>query len=224
MDLEREPMDEQEPCPDSRRNPIPSEQASSWETRITELAARSFGRAGFTPNAVTILGGVLMAGVGPLVAQGWFLIAGIGLWLFAWLDHVDGTLARLSAQETRFGSFLDSMFDRLSEAVVFLGLLLWYGSAENMFGIVLSYLGMVSTLMVGYARSIAAEEGFSPPLGVMPRERRLATLSIGLILGSFVREALDVSLGLIVLLSLVTIIQRSMHVYTSERSDRRTCT
>ena len=48
-----------------------------------EGPARALGRLGFTPNALTIIGSLLTASVGLLAAQGWFLAAGICLWLFS---------------------------------------------------------------------------------------------------------------------------------------------
>ncbi|HEX8969229.1 MAG TPA: CDP-alcohol phosphatidyltransferase family protein, partial [Chloroflexota bacterium] len=59
-----------------------------------EVPARWLGRLGLSPNALTIAGSILTGSVGLLVAQGWFLAAGICLWLFSATDTLDGALAR----------------------------------------------------------------------------------------------------------------------------------
>jgi len=105
---------------------------------LAEAPARFLGRLGFTPNALTILGSLLTACVGLLVAQGWFLAAGICLWLFSLTDTLDGALARATNRVSVFGAFLDSVCDRYAEAAVFCGLVWWYQTTGNSLGVVLA--------------------------------------------------------------------------------------
>ena len=87
-----------------------------------EAPARFLGRLGFSPNGLTVVGSLLTASVGLMVAQGWFLAAGICLWLFSLIDTLDGALARATNRVSVFGAFLDSVCDRYAEAAVFFGL------------------------------------------------------------------------------------------------------
>jgi CDP-diacylglycerol---glycerol-3-phosphate 3-phosphatidyltransferase len=97
-------------------------QLKSRSRTFAEAPARFLGRLGFTPNALTIIGSILTGSVGVLVAQGWFLAAGVCLWLFSATDMLDGALARATNRVSVFGAFLDSVCDRYAEAAVFLGL------------------------------------------------------------------------------------------------------
>jgi CDP-diacylglycerol--glycerol-3-phosphate 3-phosphatidyltransferase len=89
--------------------------ARAWSARIIEPIARFLGSLGLSPNAVTILGFFLTVAVAGVLASGRLLLAGILLIVTLAFDAVDGTLARISGQTTRFGAFLDSTLDRWAE-------------------------------------------------------------------------------------------------------------
>jgi CDP-diacylglycerol--glycerol-3-phosphate 3-phosphatidyltransferase len=180
---------------------------------LAEAPARFLGRLGFSPNGLTILGSLLTASVGLLAAQGWFLAAGICLWLFSATDTLDGALARATDRVSVFGAFLDSVCDRYAEAAVFFGLVWWYQSTGNAFGVALAYLALVGSLMVSYARARAEGVGLqAAEVGWFQRPERIIALGIGLMLAPFVPGILLVVLGLLAVLTTVTVLQRVVHV------------
>jgi CDP-diacylglycerol--glycerol-3-phosphate 3-phosphatidyltransferase len=190
---------------------------------VKELKARSraiavapaifLGRLGLSPNALTIVGSLLTASVGILVAQGWFLPAGICLWLFSITDTLDGALARATDRVSVFGAFLDSVCDRYAEAAVFLGLVWWYQSTANPLGITLAYLAVIGSLMVSYARARAEGVGLqAADVGWFQRPERIIALGIGLLVAPFAPLGLLGILAALALLTTVTVIQRVLHV------------
>jgi CDP-diacylglycerol--glycerol-3-phosphate 3-phosphatidyltransferase len=180
---------------------------------VAEAPARFLGRLGFSPNGLTIVGSLLTASVGLLVAQGWFLAAGICLWLFSATDTLDGALARATNRVSVFGAFLDSVCDRYAEAAVFFGLVWWYQSSANPIGIALAYLALVGSLMVSYARARAEGVGLqAAEVGWFQRPERIIALGIGLILERFIPGILLVVLALLAILTTVTVLQRVVHV------------
>jgi CDP-diacylglycerol--glycerol-3-phosphate 3-phosphatidyltransferase len=180
---------------------------------VAEAPARWLGRFGFTPNALTIIGSLLTACVGLLVAQGWFLAAGLCLWLFSLTDTLDGALARATGRVTVFGAFLDSVCDRYAEAAVFFGLVWWYQTTGSSLGVALGYLALVGSLMVSYARARAEGVGLqAADVGWFQRPERIIVLGVGLLLAPFAPGALVVVLGLLALLTTVTVLQRVRHV------------
>jgi phosphatidylglycerophosphate synthase len=183
-------------------------------TRAFAIApALALGRLGFTPNALTVIGSVLTASVGLLVAQGWFVAAGICLWLFSATDTLDGALARATNRVSTFGAFLDSVCDRYAEAGVFLGIVWYYTWTANPLGIALAYLALIGSLMVSYARARAEGVGLqAAEIGWFQRPERLIALGVGFILTAFVPAALLVVLALLAILTSVTVIQRVVHV------------
>jgi CDP-diacylglycerol--glycerol-3-phosphate 3-phosphatidyltransferase len=185
---------------------------------LAESPALFLGRLGFTPNALTIVGSLLTAAVGLLIAQGWFLAAGICLWLFSATDTLDGALARATNRVSVFGAFLDSVCDRYAEAAVFFGLVWWYQSTANSPGVALAYVAVIGSLMVSYARARAEGVGLqAAEVGWFQRPERIITLGLGLLITPFVPEALLVVLAVLAILTSVTVAQRVRHVAQASR-------
>jgi CDP-diacylglycerol--glycerol-3-phosphate 3-phosphatidyltransferase len=159
---------------------------------------------------------LLTASVGLLVGQGWFLAAGLCLWLFSLTDTLDGALARATGRVSVFGAFLDSVCDRYAEAGVFLGMIWWYQSHGDTAGVVLAYLAAIGSLMVSYARARAEGVGLqAAEVGWFQRPERIALLGFGLLGASFWPNALLVVLAALAVLTTITVIQRVMHVARS---------
>ena len=178
-----------------------------------EAPARFLGRLGFSPNGLTIVGALLTASVGLLVAQGWFLAAGICLWLFSLTDTLDGALARATNRVSVFGAFLDSVCDRYAEAAVFFGLVWWFQATGNSLGVTLAYLALVGSLMVSYARARAEGVGLqAADVGWFQRPERIIVLGVGLIAAPFAPTVLLLALAVLAVLTTVTVLQRVVHV------------
>ena len=177
------------------------------------------GRLGLTPNALTVIGAVLTGCVGILIAQGWFVAAGLGLWLFSATDTLDGALARATNRVSVFGAFLDSVCDRCAEAAIFFGLVWWYQSTGDGLGVALAYLALVGSLMVSYARARAEGVGLQlADVGWFQRPERIIALGIGLLAAAFVPIVLKLVLALLAILTAVTVVQRVRHVQQAARA------
>ena len=99
--------------------------------RYVELpGARALHAVGLTPNVITIFGFAVCVAGAVLVAFGWPLYGGIVFLAGSILDLFDGGLARLTGRASPFGALLDSVFDRLGEAALFVGLGLYYLLAD----------------------------------------------------------------------------------------------
>jgi CDP-diacylglycerol--glycerol-3-phosphate 3-phosphatidyltransferase len=178
-----------------------------------ERPARALGRLGFTPNGLTIVGSLLTASVGLLAAQGWFLAAGLCLWLFSLTDTLDGALARATDRVSTFGAFLDSVCDRYAEAAVFFGLVWWYQSTANSLGVALAYLAIIGSLMVSYARARAEGVGLeAADIGWFQRPERIIVLGLGMVVAQFVPAVLLVALAVLAVLTTITVLQRVLYV------------
>jgi CDP-diacylglycerol--glycerol-3-phosphate 3-phosphatidyltransferase len=186
---------------------------------FAEGPARFLGRLGFTPNGLTIVGSLLTAAVGLLVAQGWFFAAGISLWLFSLTDTLDGALARATNRVSSFGAFLDSVCDRYAEAAIFLGVVWWYQAHADLLGVAVSYLAVIGSLMVSYARARAEGIGLqAADVGAFQRPERIFLLGVGLIAAQFASVALLVVLAALAVLTTITVLQRVLHVARATRS------
>jgi CDP-diacylglycerol--glycerol-3-phosphate 3-phosphatidyltransferase len=134
------------------------------------------------PNILTVIGVALNVGCGVLFGLGSFFSAGITLVVANLFDMLDGQVARLSGRVTRFGGFLDSSLDRLSDMVVFVGLMVFYArdtpwhSTLNVF---LAGAGLMGSVMVSYASARAESLIPKCDVGFLRRPERVVLFIIG---------------------------------------------
>ncbi len=154
-----------------------------------ELAALLFGplarwlqRMNMSANAVTVFGFAFNVFGGIVLAFGKMQLAAVLITIGGLLDGIDGLLARLSGQASSYGAFLDSVLDRWSESVVFLGLLWWYLRADMPVEVILIYVSLASSLLVSYTRARAEGVGAQCKRGLFTRLERVVVLIAGLVL------------------------------------------
>jgi phosphatidylglycerophosphate synthase len=206
--------------------------------RVRGLAlpvALAFGRLGLTPNALTVLGfGISVAAAIAASQQAW-IVAGLLVIVGGVFDLFDGALARATNRVSRLGAFLDSVFDRAGETVIYLGIAIACLGVSWDFGAFLAASAMGASFMVSYTRAKSESLGFTPGtgmanVGVAPREVRLVLLTIGLLITGLLgglglpddvmfgmswdagRPELAAALALITIFATITTIQRIVHV------------
>jgi CDP-diacylglycerol--glycerol-3-phosphate 3-phosphatidyltransferase len=176
--------------------------------KATLPIGRGLARMGLTPNHVSLIGFALMMGSAGLIATGRPLAGGIGLWVAGIFDILDGSVARATGLKTKAGAFLDSTLDRLSDGLIF-GALAWYAASNEL----LLILGcLIFAFMTSYIRARAEGLGFECRVGFIERPERVVIVGIGLVFG-----VLYWALGLLLVLSLLTVVQRFVHVWKQAR-------
>jgi CDP-diacylglycerol--glycerol-3-phosphate 3-phosphatidyltransferase len=208
--------------------------------------ALALGRLGLTPNALTVIGfGISVVAAIAAAQQAW-IAAGLLVIFGGVFDLFDGALARATNTVSLLGAFLDSVFDRAGEAVLYLGIAIGSLAAGFDLGAVLAAAAMGASFMVSYTRAKSESLGFTPGtgmanIGVAPREVRLVILTLGLLLtgistaplngappnGQNCIEAcpssgqtLAITLALITILATITTIQRIVHVSRQNAPDQ----
>ncbi|HEV7216029.1 MAG TPA: CDP-alcohol phosphatidyltransferase family protein [Chloroflexota bacterium] len=148
---------------------------------LVERMMQPLVRFGITPNMVTIVG-LLLSGVTALVLAGGQFVAGGLLVLFSGaFDMLDGGLARASGGGSKFGAFFDSTLDRLSEGVIYLGLLYWFTVTQRPLLAVLIYLVVLGSLLISYSRARAEGLGLECKVGLLARPERVILLGLALV-------------------------------------------
>ncbi|HSW41635.1 MAG TPA: CDP-alcohol phosphatidyltransferase family protein [Patescibacteria group bacterium] len=156
--------------------------------RLGEPIALFFGRLGVTPEGLTLIGFAITACGAVLLGLQLWVLGGIIVFVGGAFDMFDGTLARATGRASRFGSFMDSVFDRWGEGLVYVGLVAGLSAGGWVNGPILAAAAMASAFLVSYARAKAEGLGFSTgtsmaAVGLMTREIRLVILCGGLVLG-----------------------------------------
>jgi phosphatidylglycerophosphate synthase len=159
-----------------------------------EPVALAMGRAGLTPDALTLIGFAISVLGAALISQQLWLAGGVVVLAGGVFDMFDGTLARATGQVSRLGAFMDSVFDRAGEVVVYLGIIAGLQAFGVADGPLLAAAAMGAAVMVSYTRAKSEGLGFTAgtgmaAVGIMPREVRLGILSLGLIAAGLIGAA-----------------------------------
>lgn len=187
--------------------------------RIIEPVTRWLIRHRVHPNLITTMGFVATVVAGSLYHFDHVRWAGLGVLLGGLADIFDGRVARESGLASKFGAFYDATLDRISEIVVFIGLLsLYLGYGASLADVWMVYAivaAMAGSLMVSYTRAKAESMGMDCNVGFMQRAERVVLLGLGSILFGLMWDGLVVS-GIIVIMAVttnITAIQRIVWVY-----------
>ncbi|MFZ0157640.1 MAG: CDP-alcohol phosphatidyltransferase family protein [Kineosporiaceae bacterium] len=196
-------------------------------TRLLTPLARALVALGISPDVVTLVGtiGVSVGALG-FYPRGEFLWGTLVITFFVFADTIDGIMARTAQRSSAWGAFLDSTLDRVGDAAVFGGLVLYYagdarpGAVDHTLMLALALACLVLGGVVSYARARAEGLGMRADVGIAERADRLvavlvATGLVGLRWDTgfgLPEQALLVVLALLAVASLVTVVQRMVVV------------
>jgi CDP-diacylglycerol--glycerol-3-phosphate 3-phosphatidyltransferase len=175
------------------------------------------------PNLLTTLGFLSTLFAGLAFHQHEVRLAGFLVLLGGFFDILDGRVARLTGLGSKFGAFYDSTLDRISEIVVFLGILSLYNDYRQELGdvgmIYLVMLAMAGSLMISYTRARAEALGLDCRVGLMPRAERVVLIGAASLFFGGAWNGLVLK-GVIVILAVLTNLtafQRIVWVYQHAR-------
>jgi CDP-diacylglycerol--glycerol-3-phosphate 3-phosphatidyltransferase len=140
------------------------------------------------PNAITTIGLVInfLAAIVFVIGaefgerndhsyEGW---AG-AIILFAGLfDMIDGQLARKGNLASKFGALYDSVLDRYSEMIMFLGICYYLVSHDYFLSSLFAFIAMIGSVMVSYTRARAEGLGVDASVGLMQRPERIVIIGL----------------------------------------------
>src|SRR5438876_5486261 len=147
--------------------------------KVIMLIVRGLALSKIHPNVLTFLGLLINIGAAALLAVGQFRWAGVVIISAGLFDMVDGRVARETNRVTRFGGFFDSVLDRYSDLALLVGMLVWYGSINRPFYVVLTAIAMTGSVMVSYTRARAENSIPTCKVGFMERPERVVLVIIG---------------------------------------------
>ena len=150
--------------------------------RIINAMVRVLASAGIPPNVLTMIGVTINLGCGVLFGFGEFFWAGVVLIVANLFDMLDGNVARLTNRVTKYGSFLDSTLDRLSDMGSFLGIMVFYARLtdhHSTLNVFLAGAGMIASVLVSYTTARSEGLGVRANVGFLQRPERVVLLIIG---------------------------------------------
>lgn len=170
--------------------------------------ARGVSVLGIPPNVLTVSSLVPMAVAAWVLSRGELTVA--GLWIVGGgaLDLIDGAVARQTNRTSAFGGVLDSVVDRASDTLVYLGAVLYFHRLEEPLYVALSAAALGGALAVSYARARAENVIPECRVGFTERGERIVLLLLGLFFGRLAQ-----AVTLLAFLSWLTTAQRLIHAH-----------
>jgi CDP-diacylglycerol---glycerol-3-phosphate 3-phosphatidyltransferase len=176
--------------------------------KVILLIVRGLALSRIHPNVLTFLGLVINIVAAYMLAVGQFRWGGVVILGASLFDMVDGRVARETNRVTRFGGFFDSVLDRYSDLALLVGMLVWYGSINRPFYVVLTAIAMIGCVMVSYTRARAENSIPTCKVGFMERPERVVLVIIGTLF-----ERVAPVLWVIAVMANVTVVHRMIFTW-----------
>jgi phosphatidylglycerophosphate synthase len=148
-------------------------------------------KLGITPNMITFLGLVINIAATVIFIYGaekaqrgdfrYVAYFGVTVLIAGLMDMVDGRLARMSGTSNKYGALYDSVLDRYSELIMFLGICYYLISHDYFLSSLAAFVAMIGSIMVSYTRARAEALGVNCSVGLMQRPERILLVSISAI-------------------------------------------
>lgn len=179
---------------------------------ITRPLTPVLSKAGLSPNALTWIGLFITVISAITIALNYLLAGGVLLLVSGLFDLYDGAVARYANKITRFGSLLDSTFDRLSEAIILVSLLVLSVKYQNIIEIYLIFGVLVASFLISYIRARAEGLNIECKVGLFTRAERVIILALALIFNQ-----VFIALIILVIFTFITVVHRLIFVYLQTR-------
>ncbi len=139
----------------------------------------------FTPSTATFVGLIVAVIAAYFASEGEFLIAGILVLVGSAFDLLDGGIARATNSVSKRGALMDSVFDRVSEVAVLIGLAIYFlsGADASETAVILAFVAVAGSLMVSYVRARAESLGVKGTAGFLTRPERVVIVVVCLVIG-----------------------------------------
>jgi len=188
--------------------------------KLIEPLIEWFVKSGVHPNVVTWAGLFFTLVAANFFRLGSFFFGGIFLVIAGTCDMIDGQVARKTGKKSKFGAFFDSVIDRYSDIIIFLGIAVYF---DKLYIHVLIILAITGSLLTSYTRARAGALGIDCIVGLMQRPERItyiagAAIADGL-LGWLIKALFGVEnlliiavLWFVAIVSHITVLQRIIYV------------
>lgn len=197
--------------------------------RLIDAMVRGLARSRVNPNVLTFIGLLINIGCGVLFGYGMFFTAGLLMIVANIFDMFDGQVARLRGRVTRFGAFFDSVIDRYSDIIVFVGIMVFYARQtprHSTLLVALTGLALVGSVLISYSRARAESLDIECKVGFLERPERVVLLiiasltEVGSATNPFLHKMPQV-LWILASLSHWTVIHRVYHTWREMREPDR---
>lgn len=149
---------------------------------IVDPLIKGLASMGVTPNMITFFGFLLNVAASIVFVKDNAGLGGLLMLVAGLFDMMDGRMARITHQESRFGAVWDSTLDRYSEMFCLFGITFFFLQEWKFNTAIVTFVAMIGSVMVSYVRARAEGMDIECKVGVMQRTERVVLLALGAIL------------------------------------------
>lgn len=176
-------------------------------SKIINPLARTIAKTGISPNTLTLLG--LFSSIVYLIfiLHKIYIISLAMVILAGFFDVIDGAVAKLTGKVTKIGEFLDSTLDRLSDAILIIGLIFM---RFNIFVIILL---LIFSFLISYVRAKGELLGLKiEGRGLIERAERIIFIVVIIVAYMVNFEIANIIVLIFLVLTIVTFIDRTIFI------------
>lgn len=181
--------------------------------------AKILTAVGISANMITLVGLLVNAIAAFFLATGRLVVAGILILFGGSFDAMDGVVARVSNKDesNASGALLDSVIDRYSEAVVFVGAMIYFYHLSHLLGVVLVFASVIGSILVSYVRARAEGLQVECKVGLMQRPERIVLLALGVLIQGIIIRYFSWESNGVILVCVFAFLAITAHITTLHR-------
>ena len=181
--------------------------------------AKALAAIGITANMITIVGFLVNAVAAFFLATGRLVLSGILILFGGSFDAMDGVVARVSGKDDSnpSGALLDSVIDRYSEAIIFLGAMIYFFHLSHLLGVILVFASVIGSILVSYVRARAEGLQIECKVGLMQRPERIVLLAFGVLAQGLIIKYLSWESNGVILVSVFAFLALTSHITALHR-------
>ncbi len=181
--------------------------------------AKALATIGITANMITIVGLLVNAVAAFFLATGRLVLSGILILFGGSFDAMDGVVARVSGKDESnpSGALLDSVIDRYSEAIIFLGAMIYFFQLSHLLGVILVFASVIGSILVSYVRARAEGLQIECKVGLMQRPERIVLLALGVLAQGLIIKYLSWESNGVILVSVFAFLALTSHITALHR-------
>ena len=181
--------------------------------------AKALTAIGITANMITLVGLLVNAVAAFFLATGRLVLSGILILFGGSFDAMDGVVARVSGKDDSnpSGALLDSVIDRYSEAIIFLGAMIYFFHLSHLLGVILVFASVIGSILVSYVRARAEGLQIDCKVGLMQRPERIVLLAFGVLAQGLIIKYLSWESNGVILVSVFAFLALTSHITALHR-------
>ena len=181
--------------------------------------AKALAAIGITANMITLVGLLVNAVAAFFLATGRLVLSGILILFGGSFDAMDGVVARVSGKDDSnpSGALLDSVIDRYSEAIIFLGAMIYFFHLSHLLGVILVFASVIGSILVSYVRARAEGLQIDCKVGLMQRPERIVLLAFGVLAQGLIIKYLSWESNGVILVSVFAFLALTSHITALHR-------